>query len=66
MTRRGGKEASERSRRIGEDKTIVGSQVSGIDRSRLPGRTVRRGGRQEKGASDRTKKRVHRFRVRPR
>ena len=43
----------------------VRSQVSGIDRSRLPGRgtveKVRRGGRR---ASDRAKKRVYRFRVR--
>ena len=43
----------------------VGSQVSGIDRSRFPGRRtvrkVRRGGRR---ASDRAKKRVYRFRVR--
>ena len=41
----------------------VRSQVSGIDRSRFPGRrTVRRGRR----ASDRAKKRVYKFRVRPR
>ena len=40
----------------------VGSQVGGIDRSRFPGRgTVRRRGR---GASDRAKVRVFRFRVR--
>ena len=48
----------------------VRSQVSGINRSRLPGRRtvgeVRRGGRQRGGASDRTNKRVYRFRVRPR
>ena len=41
----------------------VGSQVSGIDRSRFPGRRtveeVKRGGRR---ASDRAEKRVHRFR----
>ena len=46
----------------------VGSQVSGIDRSRFPGRgtveKVRRGGRRGRRASDRAKKRVHRFRVR--
>ena len=47
----------------------VGSQVSGIDRSRFPGRRgvgeVRRGrGRQGRWASDRAKKRVHRFDVR--
>ena len=43
----------------------VGSQVIGEDRSRLSGRgtvgEVRRGGRR---TSDRTKARVHRFRVR--
>ena len=42
----------------------VGSQVSGIDPSRFPGRRtvgkIRRGGRR---ASDRAKKRMHRFRV---
>ena len=46
----------------------VGSQVSGIDRSRFPGRRtvgeVRRGGRRERRASDIAKKRVHRFKVR--
>ena len=46
----------------------VGSQVSGIDRSRFPGRTtvgeVRRGGGRGRRASDRVKKRVNRFRVR--
>ena len=46
----------------------VGSQVSGIDRSRFPGRRtvgeVRRGGRRGRRASDRAKKRVYRFRVR--
>ena len=43
----------------------VGSQVSGIDRSRFPGRrTVRRGERRGRRASDRAKKRVYRFRVR--
>ena len=46
----------------------VGSQVSGIDRSRFPGRKtvreVRRGGRRGKRASNRAKKRVYRFRVR--
>ena len=45
----------------------VRSQVSGKDRSRLPGRgtvgEVRRGGRQERTASDTTKGRVHRFGV---
>ena len=45
------------------------SQVSGIDQSRFPGgrtvRKVRRGGRRQRRASDRAKKRVHRFRVRP-
>ena len=48
----------------------VRSQVSGIDRSRFPGRRtvrkVRRGGRRGRRASDRAKERVHRFRVRPR
>ena len=48
----------------------VRPQVSGIDQSRFPGRRtvrkVRRGGRRGRRASDRTKKRVHRFRVRPR
>ena len=39
----------------------VGSQASGIDRSRIPGRgKVRREGR----ASDRTKKRVYRIKIR--
>ena len=42
----------------------VGSQVSGVDRSRFPlrktVREIRRGGRQ---ASDRAKKRVYRFKV---
>ena len=46
----------------------VGSQVSGIDRSRFPGRRtvweIRRGRRRGRRASDRAKKRVHRFRVR--
>ena len=46
------------------------SQVSGIDRSRFPGRRtvweVRRGGRRGKEASDRAKKRVYKFRVSPR
>ena len=46
----------------------VGSQVSGIDRSRFPGRRtireVRRGERRGRKASDRAKKRVNRFRVR--
>ena len=42
-------------------------QVSGIDRSRFPGRrTVRKVRRRGRRASDRTKKRVHRFGVRPR
>ena len=45
----------------------VGSQVSGTDRNRFPGRRavgeVRRGGRRGRKASDRAKKRVHRFRV---
>ena len=44
----------------------VGSQVSGTDRCRFPGRTVReisREGRRERRASDRAKNRVHRFRV---
>ena len=48
----------------------VGSQVSGIDRSRFPGRKtigeIRRGGRRARRASDTAKKRVHRFWVRPR
>ena len=48
----------------------VRSQVSGINRSQFPGkrtvRKVRRGGRLGRRASDRAKKRVHRFRVRPR
>ena len=45
----------------------VRPQVSGIDRSRYPGRrAVRRGGTQGRRASDRAKKRVHRFRVRTR
>ena len=48
----------------------VGSQVTGIDRSRFPGRRtvgkVRRGRRRGRRASDRAKKRVYRFRVRPR
>ena len=47
----------------------VRSQVSGIDRSRFPGRKtvgeVRRGGiRRERLASDRAKNEVYRFRVR--
>ena len=46
----------------------VGSQVSGIDRSRFPGRRtvgeVRRGGRRGRRASNRAKKGSHRFRVR--
>ena len=46
----------------------VGSQVSGIDRSRFPLRRtvgkVRRGGRRERRASNRAKKKMHRFRVR--
>ena len=46
----------------------VGSQVSGINRSRFPGRRtvskVRRGGRRGRRASDRAKKRVYRFRIR--
>ena len=45
----------------------VGSQVSGINRSRFPGRRtvgeVRRGGRRGRRASDRAEKIVHRFRV---
>ena len=48
----------------------VRSQVSGIDQSRFSGtrtvRKVRRGGRRGRKASDRAKKRVYRFRVRPR
>ena len=48
----------------------VGSQVSGVDRSRFPGRRtvrkVRREGRQGRRASDRAKKRVYSFRIRPR
>ena len=48
----------------------VRSQVSGIDRSRFPGRRtvgkVRRGGRRGRRASNRAKEIVHRFRVRPR
>ena len=48
----------------------VGSQVSSINRSRFPKRRtvgeVRRGGRRGRKASDRAKKRVHRFRVEPR
>ena len=48
----------------------VRSQVSGIERSQFPGRRtvgeVRRGRRQGRRASDRAKKRVRRFRVRPR
>ena len=45
----------------------VRSQISGINRSPFPQRrTVRKGGRRGRTASDRTKKRVHRFRVRPR
>ena len=43
----------------------VRSQVSGIDRSRFPGRRtvgeIRRGGRRGRRASDRTKKRVYSF-----
>ena len=43
----------------------VGSQVSGIDLSRFPGRRtvgeIRRGGRR---ASNRAKKRVYRFKIR--
>ena len=43
----------------------VGSQVSGIDRSRFPGkRTVGEVRRERRCASYRAKKRVHRFRVR--
>ena len=46
----------------------VGSHVSGIDRSRFHERgttgKVRRGGRRERRANDRAKKRVHSFRVR--
>ena len=46
----------------------VRSQVSGIDRSRFPGRRtvreVRRGGRRGRRASDIAKKRVYRYRVR--
>ena len=46
----------------------VGSQVSGIDRRRFPGKRtvgeVRRGERRGRRASDRAKKRVYRFRVR--
>ena len=46
----------------------MGSQVSGIDRKRFSGRRtvakVRRGGRRGRRASDRAKKRVHRFRIR--
>ena len=46
----------------------VRPQVSGINRSRFPGRRtvrkVRRGGRRGRRASDRAKKRVHRFRIR--
>ena len=46
----------------------VGSQVSGIDQSRLPERgtvgEVKNGGRRGRRASDRAKKRVHKFRVR--
>ena len=45
----------------------VGSQVSGIDQSQFPGRRtageIRREGRRGRRASDRAKKRVHRFRV---
>ena len=51
-------------------KGKVGSQVSGKDRSQFPGRRtireIRGGGRQERRASDIAKKRVYRFRVRPR
>ena len=46
----------------------VRSQVSGIDRSRFPGRRtvgeVRRGGRRGRRASDIAKNTVHRFRAR--
>ena len=46
----------------------VRSQVSGIDRNRFPGRRtvgkVRRGGRRGRRASDKSKERVYRFRVR--
>ena len=46
----------------------VRPQVSGINRSRFPGRRtvrkLRRGGRRGRRASDRAKKRVHRFRIR--
>ena len=46
----------------------VRPQVSDIDRSRFPGRgtvrKIRRGGTRGRRASDRAKKRVHRFRVR--
>ena len=45
----------------------VRSQVSGIDQSRFPGRTkvweIRGGGRRERRASDRAKKRVYSFGV---
>ena len=46
----------------------VGPQVSGINRSRFPGRgtvrKVRRGRRRGRRASNRAKKKVHRFRIR--
>ena len=46
----------------------VRSQVSGIDRSRFPGRgtvrEIRRGGRRGRRANDRAKKRVYSFWVR--
>ena len=45
----------------------VGSQEIGEDRNRLPGREtvekVRRGGRRKEPATERRRKRVHRFRV---
>ena len=46
-------------------KKKVGSQVSGVEQNRFPGRRtvgeVRRGGRQGRRASDTAEKRVHRF-----
>ena len=48
----------------------VGSQVSGVDRSRFSGRRtvgeVRRGGTRGRRTGDRAKEKVHRFRVRSR
>ena len=45
----------------------VGSQVSGVDRNRFPGRRtvweIRRGGKRGRRASDRVKKRIYSFRV---